>query len=121
MTALSVRTKGTQRGGAQYNRGPPRRGPKRSGVWYYCGKAGHWVRECKLKQAHELTRMPQQTNHTQAALYNSVYADQYQVSWINKRDEIFFIINNNNKNALGCPQSDVSPDAQSMICFYFSN
>ncbi len=25
--------------------------------------------------------------HTQVPLYNSNYADQYQVSWINKRDE----------------------------------
>ncbi len=30
--AVSVHTKGTQRGGAQYNQGPPRGGPKMSGV-----------------------------------------------------------------------------------------
>ncbi len=46
MTALSVRTKGIQRGGTQYNRGPPWLGPKRSGVCHYSGKAGHCAREC---------------------------------------------------------------------------
>ncbi len=67
---------------AQYNQGPPLGGPKRSRVGYFCEKAGHFVRECKLKQAHELTRKPPQINHTQAPLYNSNYAEQYQVSWI---------------------------------------
>ncbi len=46
---------------------------------------------------------------------NSGYADQYQVYWINKRDV------NNNPKMLGGAQSDVSPDAQSMICFSFSS
>ncbi len=32
MTALSVRTKGIQRGGTQYNRGPPWLGPKRPAI-----------------------------------------------------------------------------------------
>ncbi len=58
--------------------------------------------------------MPPQIKHTQAPLYNSGYADQYQVYWINKRDV------NNNPNMLTGAQSDVSPDAQSMICFSFS-
>ncbi len=66
MAALSVRTKGTQRGGDQYNRGLPQGGPKRC---YYCRKAGHCARQCRLKQAHELARMPPQINHTQAPLY----------------------------------------------------
>ncbi len=87
MTAESVCPKGTRRGGAQYNRGPPRGGPKRFGVCHYCGKAGPWIRECQLKQAHEFTRMPQQTNHTQAPLNDKNYPDQYPVSWVNKKDE----------------------------------
>ncbi len=48
MTAVSVR-KRTQRGGAQYSRSSPRGGPKRSGVCYFCGKAEHCERECRLK------------------------------------------------------------------------
>ncbi len=72
MAAVSVRTNGTQRGSAQYNRGPPRGGPKRC---RYCGKAGNCARECRLKQAHELTHMPPQINHTQAPLYGSGYAN----------------------------------------------
>ncbi len=83
MTAVSVRTKWTQRGGAQYNLSPPRGSPKRARVCYYCGKAGHCARECRLKWAHDIT----QINHRQAPLYNSGSADQYQVYWINKRDE----------------------------------
>ncbi len=83
MAAVSVRTKETQRGGAQYNRGPLWGGPKRSRVCHYCGKTGHCARVCRLKQAHELRRIRQQKKHTQAPLYGSNYADQYQVSWIN--------------------------------------
>ncbi len=49
VTAVSVHTKGTQRGGAQYNRGLPRARPKRSRVCHYCGKAGYCARECRLK------------------------------------------------------------------------
>ncbi len=49
VTAVSVHTKGTQRGGAQYNRGLPRARPKRSRVCHYCGKAGHCAREYRLK------------------------------------------------------------------------
>ncbi len=85
MTAPSVYSKRIQRGGAQYNRGPPLGVPKISGVCHYCGKAGHWIRECRLKQAHESTRMPQQTNYSQSPLNDSKYAAQYQVSWINKK------------------------------------
>ncbi len=49
-------------------------------VCYYCGKAGHCARECRLKWAHDITRIPPQINHTQAPLFNCGYADQYQVS-----------------------------------------
>ncbi len=85
MTAPSVYSKRIQRGGAQYNRGPPLGVPKISGVCRYFGKAGHWIRECRLKQAHESTQMPQQTNYSQSPLNDSKYAAQYQVSWINKK------------------------------------
>ncbi len=60
--------------------------------------------------------MPQQINHTQAPLNYRKYADQYQVSWINKKDE-----RNKPKTAYECPQSNVGPNVQSMICFSFSN
>ncbi len=86
MVAVSVRTKGTQSGGAQCNRarlGEVLKGPG----CRYCGKVGHYARECRQKQKHELARMPPQINHTQLPLYGSGYANQYQVSWINKRDK----------------------------------
>ncbi len=43
--------------------------------------------EYRLYWAHDIARIPPQINHSQALLYNSGYADQYQVSWKNKRDE----------------------------------
>ncbi len=98
MTAVSSLTKATQRGGAQYHRRPPLGGPKRSGVCHYCGMTGHWIRECQLNKEHEFTRMPQQANHSQAPLNDRNYADQYQVSWINKKDE-----RNKPKKCIGMP------------------
>ncbi len=77
ITPPSVYSKRIQRGGAQYNRGPPLGVPKISGVCHYCGKAGHWIRECQLKQSHKSTRMPQQTNHSQSPLNDSGYANQW--------------------------------------------
>ncbi len=61
--------------------------------------------------------MPQQINHTQVPLNYRKYADQYKVSWIDKKDEK----KKKKNNAQGCPQSNVGPNAQLMICFSFSN
>ncbi len=44
--------------------------------------------------------MPQQINHTQVPLNYRMYADQYQVSWINKKDE------RNEKNIIKAASSD---------------